>query len=355
MSDQQDSAFEFTGRWQEFAPIAFTNLLLTIVTLGIYRFWATTRSRQYFWSRTRFIDSPLEWTGTGKELFFGFLIVLLVLIVPLIIFNIVIQGMIVQGNTIALALIAIPLYIFLFYLIGVAIFRGLRYRLSRTLWRGIRGGTDNNGLGYGGSYLWKSIVGALPAGLLIPWSMTRLWNERWSAMSFGNQGITSDSTSGPIYGRFLLFYLLPVAAFVAALAGGAMMVAGSGTERPDPSNAVWVAIPVFLIVYIGLPLLALSFYAAFFRNAVGHMRWAGLEFGFTARTKDWLWLALGNLGLVIVTLGIGAIFIPYRNWKFFVQHMQAYGEIDMAALGQSTTSVPTQGEGLLDAFDMGAI
>ncbi|RYY36921.1 MAG: DUF898 family protein, partial [Sphingomonadales bacterium] len=50
--DEQGSgarAFEFHGTWREFAPIAFTNLLLTIVTLGIYSFWARTRERQYLW------------------------------------------------------------------------------------------------------------------------------------------------------------------------------------------------------------------------------------------------------------------------------------------------------------------
>ena len=46
---ETDSAFMFHGTWRDFAPIAFTNLLLTIVTLGIYRFWATTRERQYSW------------------------------------------------------------------------------------------------------------------------------------------------------------------------------------------------------------------------------------------------------------------------------------------------------------------
>jgi uncharacterized membrane protein YjgN (DUF898 family) len=39
-------SFAFEGSWREYAPIAFTNLLLTIVTLGIYRFWATTRTRR---------------------------------------------------------------------------------------------------------------------------------------------------------------------------------------------------------------------------------------------------------------------------------------------------------------------
>ena len=68
---QSDKAFDFHGTWQEYAPIAFTNLLLTIVTLGIYRFWATARTRRYLWSRTRFIDDRFEWAGTGMELFKG--------------------------------------------------------------------------------------------------------------------------------------------------------------------------------------------------------------------------------------------------------------------------------------------
>ena len=37
----------FTGRWQDYLKIVVTNLLLTIVTLGIYRFWATARLRRY--------------------------------------------------------------------------------------------------------------------------------------------------------------------------------------------------------------------------------------------------------------------------------------------------------------------
>ncbi len=56
---QPESAFRFHGTWQEFAGIAFPNLLLTIVTLGIYRFWATTREREYLWSKTDFIDERL--------------------------------------------------------------------------------------------------------------------------------------------------------------------------------------------------------------------------------------------------------------------------------------------------------
>ena len=65
-------------------------------------------------------------------------------------------------------------------------------------------------------------------------------------------------------------------------------------------------------------------------------------------------LILGHVGLVIVTLGVGFIFIGYRNWSFFIRHLEATGEVELATLTQSTTREPTQGEGLLDAFDVGA-
>src|SRR3954466_4223573 len=75
----ESRAIRFTGSWREYLPIALTNALLIVCTLGIYRFWATARQRRYLWSRTLVIDDNLEWTGTGREMFFGFLIVIAVL------------------------------------------------------------------------------------------------------------------------------------------------------------------------------------------------------------------------------------------------------------------------------------
>ena len=62
----------------------------------------------------------------------------------------------------------------------------------------------------------------------------------------------------------------------------------------------------------------------------------------------------GSLLLVVFTLGIGQIFVGYRNWTFFIRHMRAYGEVRINTLTQSATREPGQGEGLLDAFDVGA-
>jgi len=145
---QGESAFTFEGNWREYAPIAFTNLLLTIVTLGVYRFWATTRTRRYLWSRSRFVDENLEWAGSGKELMIGFLLAMLVFAVPFILVTQVAQAMILRGQIALGTGLTLASWLMIFYLGGLARYRALRYRLGRTRWRGIRGGSDDQGFGY---------------------------------------------------------------------------------------------------------------------------------------------------------------------------------------------------------------
>ena len=353
-------AFGFTGRWQDYAPIAFTNLLLTIVTLGFYTFWARTRTRRYLWSNTRFIDDRLEWTGTGLELFVGYLLAIVFFIVPFGVINLVLQGVLLRGHAGIGAIIVAVLYLALLYVFGIARFRALRYRLSRTYWRGIRGGSDDQGIAYGGQYFWRTLVGMITVWLMIPWSMTTLWNRRWDRMSFGSLRFRASAEWGPILPRFLLFYLVPIALFVGILLlAGLGFLAGMGRAGPPGAGqivAIAIGALLFYVVFFGvLGLVALLFYSAFYREAVGATTLGPLDFAFEARTKDWVKLYLGNIGLVLITFGVGYIFLTYRNWSFFVRHMAAYGDLDVARLTQSTTREPGQGEGLLDAFDVGAI
>jgi Bacterial protein of unknown function (DUF898) len=108
-------------------------------------------------------------------------------------------------------------------------------------------------------------------------------------------------------------------------------------------------------LYLAFILVTLSFYALFFRKVAEATSVAGIDFAFTAHTTDWLKLILGSIGLVIVTLGFGLMFIGYRNWSFIVRHMEATGEVNLDLLKQSQTRAPGEAEGLADAFDIGAI
>jgi uncharacterized membrane protein YjgN (DUF898 family) len=355
-NDSRQSAFAFHGDWREFAPIAFTNLLLTIVTLGLYSFWAKTRVRRYLWSQTHFIDDRLEWTGTGLELFIGYILAFFLFLVPFGALNLVLHSVVLRGHPGAALLLGATTYLLILYLVGIAIFRALRYRLSRTFWHGIRGGSDDQGFGYGGQYLWRTIVGTVAFGLLIPWSMTSLWNRRWNKMSFGPLRFESSASAAPLMKRFLLFYLVPLALLLIGVVGGVMLGAtdfGRGGGVPSAGAALFVIL-IGLGIYGMLGLVAFFYYSAYFREVISHLRLGGLEFAFTARTVDWVKFVLGTVGLVMITFGIGYIFVAYRNWAFFMRHLEAYGSVDLLDLTQSTTREPGQGEGLLDAFDIGA-
>jgi uncharacterized membrane protein YjgN (DUF898 family) len=351
------SAFEFAGSWREYLPIAVTNVLLTLVTLGFYRFWAKARERRYLWSRTRFIDDHLEWTGSGKEMFIGFFLAVLILgLVGLLLF-----GLFVVLSTNGLETIAILLsagaYPASFYIVGLARFRALRYRLSRTLWHGIRGGSDDQGFRYGWTSAWMTLVGAF-IFLLLPWSMITLWNERWSAMSFGPHQFSAAGESSPLLVRLLLSIGLGIGLiFVVGIAAivplHEFFAAANGGPPSSTAGILIVLLPLALLAIFAV--VPIFFYAAFFREGINKLSLGAIDFGFSARTVHWLKLYAGDVLLVVGTLGLGIAFLGYRHWSFFIRHLEAYGEVNLDSLLQSETRAPRQGEGLFDALDLGAI
>ena len=349
-------AVRFTGNWREYLPIAATNALLTIVTLGIYRFWATARQRRYLWSRTHVIDDSLEWTGTGKEMFVGFLIVLAILIPFFLFVQFLFPALIARGKEGAAMGVFTLFYIALLYLGGFARFRALRYRLSRTWWHGIRGGSDNPGWNYGGEWLGRYALVGMTMFIMFPWAATRLWNSRWNAMSFGPLQFSADLTSEGLKRRWAAVYLVPMAVLFLGMlvAAGIVGVSMAVSDEFSPTAAA-ALLGIFLLFYLAIPLMTLHWYAKFFRKAAEATTLGDLEFGFDATTWDWLKLFLGNIALAIVTLGFGLTYWGYRNWSFMVRHAHLYGAIDVGALTQSTVAAPSEAEGFADAFDIGAI
>src|SRR5215471_17611866 len=128
-------ALQYDGRIGQLYGIFVVNLMLTIITLGIYRFWAITRWRRYFWSHMSFQQERFEYTGRGGELFLGFLMALGILIG----IGLATWGASYVVHRIHPALSVVPifvLYVVILILASAARFSAQRYRLSRTLWCG---------------------------------------------------------------------------------------------------------------------------------------------------------------------------------------------------------------------------
>ena len=356
--DADVSAIRFTGTWREYLPIAATNVALIIVTLGVYRFWAAARERRYLWSHTQIIDESLEWTGTGKEMFIGFLIVMAIILPFFLFIQFLFPALVARGKEEAAFGIFTLFYFGLFFLGGFARFRALRYRLSRSWWRGIRGGSDDPGWNFAGEYLGRHALSAMTLFILFPWAATRLWNARWNRMSFGTLPFHADIDAEGLKGRWAAVYLVPLSLLLVVGVAAALIGTWGVLTEPSPETGATLAgilIGLFVLVYLAIPLLTLHWFAKFYRKAAAGTTLGELEFGFEATTWQWLKLFLGNIALAVVTLGFGIAYWGYRRWSFMVRHARLYGEVDVAALGQSTTRSPKEAEGFADAFDIGAI
>lgn len=350
-----ERAIRFTGNWREYLPIAASNVLLIIVTLGIYRFWAAARQRRYLWSRTEVIGDRLEWSGTGKEMFIGFLVVMCFLLPFFLFFEFLFPALAARGKIAAASGVMLLFYVALLYLTGVAGFRALRYRLSRTWWRGIRGGSSEPGWNYGGEYLGRVALSGMTLFIAWPWMATALFRSRWNEMSFGSLKFQSYLTADGLGRRWAAVYLVPIALAVVGGIASAVIGTAKGSDAMGGMGFGAFLLVLVLAFYIGIPLLTLHWYAKYYRNAAETLSLGELEFGFDATTWEWLKLFLGNIALAVVTLGFGLAYWGYRNWAFMVRHMHVYGEINVTDLAQSTTRAPTEAEGFADAFDMGAI
>ena len=73
--------FQFTGTGGEYFRIWIVNLLLTVLTLGIYSAWAKVRRMRYFYGSTRLAGSAFEYHGKPLQILKGRLIAVGVVVV----------------------------------------------------------------------------------------------------------------------------------------------------------------------------------------------------------------------------------------------------------------------------------
>jgi uncharacterized membrane protein YjgN (DUF898 family) len=130
----------FIGDRGEFRRLVTRGAGLELITVGFYRFWLATDIRRHLWSNTIIDGDAAEYTGRARELLIGFLFALAILVPIYLAYFLV--GLEVERFK---AFASIPLFLF-FYLFGqFAIYRARRYRLTRTVWRGVRFWMDGSG------------------------------------------------------------------------------------------------------------------------------------------------------------------------------------------------------------------
>lgn len=380
--------------------LALRTGLLTVATLGIYRFWAKTRIRQMFWAGTELDGDRFEYTGTGLEKFKGFLIAVVFLAVYLGLLQMVLLflGISVlrepQSGAEALAQVGGFYLIFLAILpfILFASYRARRYRMSRTRWRGIRFGMDSAAWGYVWRALGHGLLTVLTLGLLWPrmtWHLEKYLTDR---TYFGTARLVQGGRWPDLYGamRHLLIGLgiLFVGTIVGVAAGqvGLAVLAGViGTfwaavglvhyrvqsfayltrhkqldgqvtfdARPRTESVIYAYIVGGLLAGLVTALLV-AIFAAVVAAMVGvYFDLGAPDFGLrTPGVAEVAVAALGYLG----SLAIGAAVVMALITRPVIAHYTATLAVRdtgaLAAIRQRAFDAGADAEGFADALDVG--
>ena len=378
-NSQQPETFPlgFHGRAGEMFRIHIVNILLAILTIGFFRFWGKTRMRRYLWNHVSLGDERLEYTGTGKELFIGFLIVVLAVLLP------VFGGLggwraylsMVQSEWVFLP--DIIQYAAIAYLVPVGIYRARRYRLTRTQWRGIRGGQSGSAWAYGARSVGYYVLTALTLGLAWPLASARLTAFKMENTWFGDRRFRFAAPAKPLYRTYLVvwalyllplillgvgagLYLVPLETGIETIGSNPLPVPLAADDTGMGEFSVWHWMVVIVLLLLFTPLLYVLAALPWFWYRAREIRYfagcAGFEdLGFVADVNGGKLarLVIGNAVITVVTLGLGVPIVYRRQGAFVAARMRIVGEMDLSAILQSAAARPTTGEGLADAFDVG--
>jgi len=150
----------FSGDRGEYRRLVTRGARLELVTCGFYRFWLATDIRRHLWSNTDIDGDVAEYTGSTRELLIGFLFALAILVPVYLAYFLV--GLEAERNK---QLSSSPLLVLLYAFGQFAIYRARRYRLSRTVWRGVRFWMDGSAVAYAGLAAFWSLLTVLTLGL----------------------------------------------------------------------------------------------------------------------------------------------------------------------------------------------
>jgi uncharacterized membrane protein YjgN (DUF898 family) len=206
-------ALRFCGRPGVFWRLLTRGAVLLMVTLGIYRFWLTTDVRRYLWSNTELAGESFEYSGTARELLLGFLMAIAILVPLYAVFFLLALGLGSIGET-----LSSPIAFLVLTLLGqYAVYRARRYRLTRTIYRGVRFHQTGSAWRYAvcALFWWTLIV--LTIGLAYPFAQSRLERFKMRNTFFGDLPGRFEGSGLRLLLRGSLLWLIAVVPFMTGL------------------------------------------------------------------------------------------------------------------------------------------
>ncbi|MDO3386076.1 DUF898 family protein [Gilvimarinus sp. SDUM040013] len=316
--EAREVAFEFTGDGFEYFKIWIVNILLSIVTLGIYSAWAKVRNKQYFYGNTYLDDASFEYSADPIKILIGRAIAFVFLVFYTVSGQISIVVGLITG---LLFMVAVPW----------VICKSMRFNARYSSYRNVRF-TFNGRLGDAAlAFILWPILGMLTIGILIPYAIFQQKKFIYANHGYGTQQFEFSATAGQYY----VAILLAIAIYVGA--------------------AITLLIP-----FIG-PLIALVIYLygfAYIVTALANINYNAITLGNHALSANWdakeyLILVAVNSLLTVLTLGL---FIPWakvRTARYKARFTQAVfvGNFD-TMVEHEKEAVNALAESVGDLFDI---
>ena len=401
---------QFLGQRRSYWRLLIRGAALLMVTLGIYRFWLVTDVRRFLWSNTEIAGEPLEYTGTALELLIGFLVAI-ALLIPIY------AGFFLAA--LDLGLLGKLSGLLAFAALGVlgqyAIYRARRYRLTRTIYRGLRFHQSGSAWSYAiRATLWW-IATIVTLGLAYPFQMASLERYKMRNTFYGDLAGRFEASGFALLLRGLPMWLLffaPLAlairgfvgidwqALIDAIAqGGDDVMSKIEGGNPGLGSAIVFAMLMGGTSIVLGALLYPAFQALILRWWSSGLRFGGLEVRSRLRTRDvygayarfvgyasLFSIAMGIIGTivlfmagvvvgaaldtaeqitatllllvayVITALGFSTIYratVQLSLWQLGVESLELSGLSELEKVKAAGRPSSALGEGLADALNVG--
>jgi uncharacterized membrane protein YjgN (DUF898 family) len=335
-------AFEFTGNAGEYFKIWIVNLLLTIVTLGIYAAWAKVRNRRYFYANTKLLGHAFTYTGDPVRILIG---------------NLIVFGMAVVYFTSGAISPILVLVVVLLFMIAMPwlIVKSLSFNARNSSYRGLRFGFDGTYGGAAKNYLLFPIAAMFTLYLLFPWVQREqkkfvVGHHRYGATRFGFHGSTEAIYK--IFGLTLLFFLPLLIAYGGIIV--TLIVTGSGRAAgtpPSPVFALWglLFLPAMISAVVG---------TYFYRARIFNYVWGNTTLGghrFEPSMTFGGLFALQFVNSLAVTFSLGLLY-PWAKVRMVEYVLRSLRFVPAGNIEELTGAGPAAeesavGESAADFFD----
>lgn len=327
--------FSFTGTGGEYFRIWIVNILLTILTLGLYSAWAKVRTKRWMYANTQVDGQAFTYLARPMQLFWGHVLAWL-----LFWFYVVsLKFLPMLGGVLIVVLMLVGPWL---------IVSSLRFNARVSAYRGVRFDFQGSvGEAYK-VYLFLPMLIPLTLGLILPYLA---WRDMVFVVNNTYYGSTRAHFDGDlrsfqaVYLKTLGLILLPI-----AMGGLAYLLVSE-----DPA---WVIGLIALVpfVFYGWMLVVGAFFQARMGNlAYNGTQWGAVNFESRLQARRLIGLYLSNVLLLIVTLGL---FYPWARVRLARYHAAQLTLLSSESLehfsGGQAQPVSATGAEVSDAFDLTA-